>query len=139
VEAAASPGTGNGFSYFFIAPLLIIAAAFAGIVFIRYKKRKTGQVLAGQTGSTGGETATTVPGMVPATLQHESPVAGEREQMVTEPEITQTARIYLFGNFEVISSTGENITRLLRPCLKNCSCWCAYIPSGTKKAFRPKN
>jgi two-component SAPR family response regulator len=58
------------------------------------------------------EAATAIAEAAPLVMERES------EHIIPEPEIPQTARIYLFGNFEVIASSRENITGLFTPLLK---------------------
>ena len=65
-------------------------------------------------------------GKMPAPVPHDAlvPVAAaplannKHESFIKEAAIPQNARIFLFGNFEVISSKGENITKLFTPLLK---------------------
>jgi two-component SAPR family response regulator len=80
-----------------------------------YKKRKKRQPLTAPAGATAMTTIAST-----SAIDNPEPVvaAAESTYIFTEPDIPQTARIYLFGNFEVIASSGENITRLFTPLLK---------------------
>jgi len=66
------------------------------------------------------KTAGTLPAAVTSAKQV-SPVPEinrEDNNLPMHAGITQDARIYLFGNFEVIATNGENITKLFTPLLK---------------------
>ena len=54
----------------------------------------------------------------PGPRQADPLIVSERDKLLTGTAITQHARIFLFGNFEVLSGSGENITKLFTPLLK---------------------
>jgi two-component SAPR family response regulator len=93
----------------------------AGIIlaFLVFLLRRTIRKRSGSSGNNQQDTGRTagVPGSTIAATA--GPVIlNERDNITMEPETVQDARIYLFGNFEVIASNGENITKLFTPLLK---------------------
>ncbi|HKC34674.1 MAG TPA: kelch repeat-containing protein, partial [Chitinophagaceae bacterium] len=113
IITAAKPG--YRYLYFIVAAIILAILAFFGVRTAGKKPKSQPESKA-----TTGRAA----GMSPITS---SPAAGifpgpgipnERDTLVMEPGAAQDARIYLFGNFEVIASNSENITKLFTPLLK---------------------
>ena len=112
-NAAVTTGTGNSYTYLTIA-IIIAALVLLGIWIAR---KKTAPATLQPQSHAARETAADLrpAGGSPAPVLE---ITHERENISREPGVTQDARIYLFGNFEVIASNGENITKLFTPLLK---------------------
>jgi two-component SAPR family response regulator len=107
-ESIIATKQGTRFFYFFAAGVMVLAL-IAGFL---YRSRKNRVRRFEQEKQLTREAATAIAEAAPLVMERES------EHIIPEPEIPQTARIYLFGNFEVIASSGENITGLFTPLLK---------------------
>ncbi|MDH7460111.1 hypothetical protein QEG73_02435 [Chitinophagaceae bacterium 26-R-25] len=108
--------------------VILAAIILAAIAFVVYKtglfrSRSTSPVTEEKTGLaetvSAPLTSTANPAGASSTTTPAIPViTNEYEEITNEQQSKADAHIYLFGNFEVVASNGENITRLFTPLLK---------------------
>lgn len=101
----------------------LLAAGLVAVVFIVYKlgvfNKKTIAQPAAEKSTETPVTPVTAPAPAPPAQAPVIPViTNEYEDITNEQQSKAAAHIHLFGNFEVVASNGENITRLFTPLLK---------------------
>ncbi|HTF29673.1 MAG TPA: kelch repeat-containing protein [Flavitalea sp.] len=113
-------GKENIYAYI-IGSIVLLTIAILGIRAVRKRNVARSSPSAGdlkQTDQTTSDAESLQSANLSTAIGQGPVLTNDRDNIITEPAVTQDARVYLFGNFEVIGSNGENITRLFTPLLK---------------------